>query len=179
MQTNKVQTSQKYNKVLNPEALLMQEWHHSDLLPLESVFDKLLRSSFPDMFKMGIDVTGNAYPKGNIYETDTSLEMMFELAGLAKEDIKIAVTDYDAVAKVVTLSGKKSYSNEENNSNKSWFLRELKHSNFERKFIIREIHKYDFDNLNASFKDGVLLITIPKKDPRKSEGPATKFIEIT
>lgn len=179
MQSNGIYKTNKFGKLLNPEAMLIQELFHSDLLPLENVFDKMLRASFPDIYKeMGLDITSGAYPKANIYETNESLEMVFELAGLNKSDIKIALTDYDHAAKVLTLSGKKSSANEESNVNKSWYLRELKHSSFERKFIIKDINKYDFELLSASFNDGILTITIPKYTTSSGERNNTKIIEI-
>ena len=52
--------------------------------------------------------------------------------------------------------------------------RELKQSSFKRSFNLGEY--LDGDNISASFKDGMLSISIPKKEPEK---PKKKFVKIS
>jgi HSP20 family molecular chaperone IbpA len=178
MRTHKPQI--KPGKLFNPETLILNEFLHSELLPFEAVIDKLLKNSFPEAYEyLGANVSGTSYPKANIYQTDGNLEMVFEIAGLGKDDIKISLTDYSTFEKVFTISGKKN-THSDSNSNKIWFLKELKHSSFERKFIINNKESnYMFDDISASFDNGVLRVVIPKYNKKMDEEqPITKYIDI-
>jgi HSP20 family protein len=51
--------------------------------------------------------------------------------------------------------------------------RELKHSSFKRSFTLGDM--LDGDNINATFKDGILSVEIPKTEP---ELPKKNIVKI-
>ena len=67
--------------------------------------------------------------------------------------------DIEIKKDVLTISGK---SNEYQIGEKATFIKkELKHSAFKRSFALSD--KVDTENIDASFKNGILTITIGKK----------------
>ncbi len=73
---------------------------------------------------------------------------------------------------ILTISGDKHNTFEDDGA--KVLRRELKQSSFKRSFELGE--QLDGDNINASFKDGVLIVTIPKIEPEK---PKKTFVKIS
>jgi HSP20 family protein len=72
---------------------------------------------------------------------------------------------------VLTISGDKHSIFEDDGA--KVLRRELKQSSFKRSFELGE--QLDGDNINASFKDGVLSISIPKIEPEKPKKHTIKI----
>ena len=94
-------------------------------------------------------------PHVDIYEDDTHLYIDAELPGLEKKDIQLHVDE-----NVLTLSGKKEGVNTD--SNTAIYLRERYSGEFKRQFNLGKA--IDIDAVDASFKQGVLTICLPKKE---------------
>ncbi len=104
-------------------------------------------------------------PPVNVFETDSAFKIELASPGLKKEDIKIDL-DND----VLTISAEKE---EKDVTEKGNFTkREYNYYNFSRSFTLPE--SADRDKIEAKSKDGVLTITINKKEevikkPKKIE----------
>ena len=96
-----------------------------------------------------------------VYDFDKDGEFRIELAtpGLKKEDIKINL-DND----VLTISSEKE---EENitKENETCTKREYSYTNFTRSFTLPEAA--DIEKISAKTEDGILKITISKKEEKK------------
>jgi len=138
-------------------------------LPTDRLFDNIFSKAFPDFSKtFGIDaISKAAYPKVNILETDSDIKFVAEVAGLTKDEVKIAIKDNEDHTKTLTISGKKEVEKKEDGT--KYILRELKHSYFERSFVINNYVEYDFDNVTAKHDNGVLTLSIPKVEVKKTE----------
>jgi HSP20 family protein len=98
----------------------------------------------------------SAYPRLDIREEPDKIVVDVETPGLSKEDVKVEV-DND----VLIIRGEKR--NELTEEKKGKYLRkELKRSSFSRQVCTLN-DNCDTDKIDASFKDGLLTITIPKK----------------
>ncbi|MBP3332615.1 MAG: Hsp20/alpha crystallin family protein [Clostridia bacterium] len=111
-------------------------------------------STQPVMFKTDISDSGDAY----IVESD--------LPGINKEDIDINIGDG-----VLTVKAERKYESSDENAGK-YLRRERAYGSFERSFNISDI---DAENIDAEFKNGVLILTLPKK---QLEAPKSRRLEI-
>ena len=137
------------------------------LTPFDKVFDHLMEQTFP-AFKeeTGVSFNQGAYPKVNVYEHDDKISIVAEIPGLDKKNVSVEVED-----QVLTISGDKHGFDD---SDAKCITRELKQSSFKRSFNLGE--HLDGEDVSASFKDGLLSIAIPKKEPEK---PKKKFVKIS
>ena len=137
------------------------------LTPFDKIFDQLMDKSFPTFKEeTGVSFNQGAYPKVNVYEYDDKIGIVAEIPGLDKKNVSVEVED-----QVLTIAGDK-HGFEDNGA--KCITRELKHSSFKRSFNLGE--HLDGEDVSASFKDGLLSIAIPKKEPEK---PKKKFVKIS
>lgn len=136
----------------------MSPWLDSD-----SVFSQM-DNFFKDVFNPYLLDTPNtslslfeksAYPRLDIRDEPDRIVVEVETPGLNKEDIKVEV-DND----VLIVRGEKRKDVEEKKGN--YIRRELKHSSFSRQVCTLN-ENCETDKIDASFKNGILEIVIPKK----------------
>ena len=136
------------------------------LTPFDKIFDELMNKQFPNFQEeVGVSFNQGAYPKVNVYEYDDKVGIVAEIPGLDKKNVTVDVED-----SVLTISGDKHGFDD---SGGKCITRELKQSSFKRSFNLGE--HLDGDNVEASFKDGMLSISVPKVEPEK---PKKKFVKI-
>ena len=148
---------------VNPRHLSRDEF----ITPFDRIFDELMNKSFPTFQEdVGVSFNQGAYPKVNVYEHDDKISIVAEIPGLDKKNVSVEVED-----QVLTISGDKHGFDD---SDAKCITRELKQSSFKRSFNLGE--HLDGEDVSASFKDGLLSIAIPKKEPEK---PKKKFVKIS
>ena len=148
---------------VNPKHLNRDEF----LTPFDRIFDQLIDKTFPTFKEeTGVSFSQGAYPKVNVYEYDDKIGIIAEIPGLDKKNVSVEVED-----QVLIISGDKHGFDTDGGK---CITRELKQSSFKRSFNLGEY--LDGDNISASFKDGMLSISIPKKEPEK---PKKKFVKIS
>ncbi len=99
---------------------------------------------------------GRFQPRVDVVDRGKSIEVTAELHGLAKDDVKISVA-----GEALALSGEKRI---ESKSKKDGCCRvERAHGSFRRVIPLPE--EVDHDQVDATFKDGVLKISLPKTKP--------------
>ena len=136
------------------------------LTPFDKIFDQLMAKQFPNFQEeVGVSFNQGAYPKVNVYEYDDKIGIVAEIPGLDKKNVTIDVEE-----QIMTISGDKHGFDTDGGK---CITRELKQSSFKRSFNLGE--HLDGDNVTATFKDGMLSIAIPKKEPAK---PKKKIIKI-
>ncbi len=134
-------------------------WNQTrDLLGLQDEMSMLLGDFF------GVDKRGEETnfvrwaPRVDIVEQDGGYELVADLPGMKKEDIKIEIQD-----DMLTLRGEKKIEGEK--KEESYRLCERYHGEFVRTFALPE--NVDRDGIVAEFKDGVLKLEIPKTEKAK------------
>ena len=130
------------------------------LTPFDKLFDTMFEKNFPEVSQqVGVNpYQGSAYPKVNVYEYDDKVGVVAEIPGLDKKQIKVEVEEG-----ILTIAGDKHSVWEEDGA--KILKKELKESSFKRSFTLGDL--LDGDNINASFKDGILSISIPKIEPKQ------------
>jgi len=108
---------------------------------------------------------GNWIPVVDMSETDTELTIRAELPGMGHEDIELNLQE-----NVLTLKGEKKQETKE--EKESFHRLERSYGSFSRSFTLPANVKGD--GVQATFKNGVLVITLPKVEEAKP-----KKIEIT
>ena len=137
------------------------------LTPFDKIFDQLMAKQFPTFQdEVGVSFNQGAYPKVNVYEYDDHIGIVAEIPGLDKKNVSVDVED-----SILTISGDKHGFDTDGGK---CISRELKQSSFKRSFNLGE--HLDGDDVGATFKDGLLSISIPKKEPEK---PKKKFVKIS
>ncbi|NNL08047.1 MAG: Hsp20/alpha crystallin family protein [Croceitalea sp.] len=119
------------------------------------IFPSLMNEFFkPDWFG-GLENFNTNVPAVNIKENEKDFELEFAIPGFKKEDFNIEL-DND----VLTVSSE-MHTEEETNEEK-YTRREFSFSSFRRSFTLPET--VDGGKINASYEDGLLKLTLPKKE---------------
>jgi len=117
---------------------------------------------FPTVF-----ATGTSVPAVNILETEDDFKVEVAAPGMEKKDFNINLDN-----NVLTISSEKK---EEKDKKGNYTKREFSYSSFERSFTMPD--SVDVVKIAAAYKDGVLRITLPKREEAKVK-PA-KVIKIS
>ena len=147
---------------VNPRHLNRDEF----LTPFDKIFDHLMNEQFPTFKEeVGVSFNKGAYPKVNIYEYDDKIGIVAEIPGLDKKNVSVEVEE-----DVLIISGDKHGFDSDGGK---CITRELKQSAFTRSFNLGEY--LDGKNVSATFKDGMLSISIPKKEPELPKKHSVKI----
>ena len=105
---------------------------------------------------------GNSFnfPPVNISETKDLYELEFNVPGRNKEDFKITVDK-----NILTVSFDKK--EESRDENKKQIKKEFSLQSFKRSFTLDE--KIVSDNIAAKYENGLLILSLPKKEEVKVE----------
>lgn len=124
--------------------------------PFRGALEPSLRRELTWTFSLPVDIT----------ENDANYEITAELPGLDERNIDVKVANGTLVIK-----GEKK--EEKNERKKDYYLSERRYGSFERRFSVPE--GVDTNKIEASFKKGVLTVTMPKTTEAKA---AEKKIQV-
>jgi HSP20 family protein len=100
------------------------------------------------------EVSWATAPAVDVVEKDKGYEITAELPGMDEKNIELTVS-----GRMLRIKGEKNEEKEE--KKKDYHLSERRYGSFERSFGIPE--GVDEDKIDASFKKGVLTVTLPKR----------------
>jgi len=154
----------------------LQAWHPMESLrrEIDRLFEDFdfggrispFRRSLPDMeaFWRRERVLASA-PAVDVAETEKAYEITAELPGLDEKDVEVKVANG-----CLTIKGEKQEEKEE--KKKDYYLHERRFGSFER--ILRLPEGVDADKIEATFRKGVLAVTLPKTpEAQKAEKKIT------
>ncbi|MCF8365554.1 MAG: Hsp20/alpha crystallin family protein [Bacteroidales bacterium] len=98
-------------------------------------------------------------PSTNILETTENFKLQMAVPGVKKEDIKI-----DLEKNILNITSEKS-AEENADENAKYTRREFMYGTFCRSFTLPDT--IDSDKIGAEVKDGILTVTLPKKEETK------------
>ena len=130
-----------------------------ELGQLQNDMDRMLQGVFGADSPLWPAVSGRgntAWPKLDVSETEQAVHVSAELPGLKQEEIEIEV-----LAETLHLSGEKK--DERVVDKHNFHSVERKFGRFDRSIALPA--EVDAKNAEATFKDGVLAITLPKLVP--------------
>ena len=130
-----------------------------DLLSLQDRMNRMFDESYrgrsaSDDWALG----GSWAPAVDIYEHEGNIVLTAELPGVDPKDVDIRVEN-----NVLTLRGERKLDNEV--QQESYHRVERSYGSFSRSFTLPNV--VDTGNIKAEYKDGVLRLTLPKREEAK------------
>ena len=127
-------------------------------------FGRLFEDAFNDMLRpYGADPEGVSnrtwIPRVDIRESAEGLTLLMDLPGLGKEDVAITLEN-----NVLTVSGERKFEADEK-ANETYHRLERAYGAFTRSFTLGPTVRTD--KVEATFKDGVLTVLLPKQEESK------------
>jgi HSP20 family protein len=101
---------------------------------------------------------GQWQPPVDVYETESSIVLVIELPGVPEELIDVQVSDNTLI-----LKGEKPSPMDKNSD--SYYRLERYFGKFSRTFTLPT--GMDTENITASLKDGILTLSVAKREPTK------------
>jgi HSP20 family protein len=133
--------------------------------PMEDQFGRLVENMFEEFFSPYAaltrgDADATVTPRVNVVETDKSFEVDAELPGAQKEDIKVSIDD-----RRITIEAEAK--REERKEGENVIYAERMVSKFSRTFLLPAA--VDDAQAQAKFENGVLHLSLPKKDAESAK----------
>jgi HSP20 family protein len=164
-------------KTEKPSPLSVQTWHPFENLrrEIDRLFDDFGVGSWQLPFRGSMfdavpfwrrEVTWPAAPVVDFIDTEKAYELTAELPGIDEKDIEVKLANG-----ILSIKGEKQEEKEE--KKKDYYLRERNFGLFERSFQVPD--GVDTDKIEASFKKGVLTVTLAKKPEAQT---AAKKIDV-
>jgi HSP20 family protein len=148
-----------------------------DLLTTQDRFNRLFNETFAHAFSGGTgeETTTRAWaPAVDVLENDQNVVLKAELAGIDPKDVEIRIQD-----NTLTLKGERKF--EKNVKEGNYQVVERSYGSFYRSFSLPAY--INSDNVTADYKDGLLTLTLPKREEAKPKviklSEATKAIGAT
>ena len=125
---------------------------------MNRLFDDAFRGSGRPAGEDDWALGGSWAPAVDIYEQEGNIVLKAELPGVDAKDVDIRVEN-----NVLTMSGERKLDNEV--KRESYHRVERAYGSFARSFTLPSV--VDADRIKAEFRDGVLRVTLPRKDEAK------------
>lgn len=138
-----------------------------DLVASQRDFDRLFREAFNPLFGEGEPSTRTWAPAVDIFENPNSIVLKAELPGLDPKDVEVRVED-----NTLYLKGERKFEREVKEEN--YHRIERSYGSFARSFSLP--NSIDSEKVDAGYKDGVLTLTLPKREEAK---PKTVKINVS
>lgn len=106
-------------------------------------------------------------PAVDIYESENELVLKADLPDVDLKDIDVRVEN-----QTLTIAGERKF--EKDDANRSYHRIERSYGSFVRSFAVPT--SFDTEKISAGFRNGVLTVTLPKKEAAK---PRQVKIEVT
>lgn len=135
---------------------------------LPSVFDDMLKTDWLGG-TTNVNSPGTSIPAVNIHESDDNFLVAVAAPGKTREEFKIEL-DND----VLIISSEEKKENETLEKNGRFTRKEFSYSNFKRAFSLPE--SVDNEKISATYNNGVLEISLPKREEAKVQ--PKRMIEI-
>ncbi|MDR3651739.1 MAG: Hsp20/alpha crystallin family protein [Paludibacter sp.] len=135
---------------------------------LPSVFDRLFEGDMFDWSNRNFSLTNTTLPSVNIKENTDEFKVEVAAPGFDKSDFKLEL-NHD----LLTISSEKKVENE-TKEGEQFTKREFSYQSFSRTFTLP--HTADGEKIEATYDNGILRISIPKKEESKPR--PSRMIEI-
>ncbi len=147
-------------------AKLSNNWFPS----VPSIFDRFLEGDLMGWDSMNYTGQDSTLPAVNVTENNNEFLIDVAAPGMSKDDFKVNYENGRLAISAETKTEKK-----EKTENKVT-RREFSYQSFQRSFTVSE-QMVNTDKIEAHYKDGILHISIPKRDEVKPKPP--KAIKIS
>ncbi|HIX68922.1 MAG TPA: Hsp20/alpha crystallin family protein [Candidatus Anaerostipes excrementavium] len=136
----------------------------------EDLFNDWMDFSFPDIDRKLYGKRADQIMKTDVKEKDTEYEVDIDLPGFKKEDVKAELKDG-----YLTIRAAKGVDREEKKEDGKYIRKERYSGNMSRSFYVGK--NVTQEDIHAKFEDGILKLTVPKKEAKKAEEKSYITIE--
>ena len=133
---------------------------------MPELFDDFVSRNLFDWGTSNFSNTGTTLPAVNIRESNENFEVEMAAPGMNKNDFNILLE-----GNTLTITSEKSDEQEERDGEK-FSRREFRYQSFQRRFTLPK-DVVDVDQINAKYENGILKLSIPKKEEAKQKPPRT------
>ena len=147
-------------------SLIKKNRNSLDAIP--ALFDDFLGRELFNWGNTNYSSTHTTIPMVNIKESTENFEVEVAAPGMDKKDFKIQLDN-----NVLTIASQKE--NEEQTHQDGYNRREFSYQSFQRSFMLPK-DVVDQEGIRASYDNGLLHLSIPKKEEAKDKGP--RLIEV-
>jgi HSP20 family protein len=142
----------------------------SPVVSLKREMDQFFNGFFESRGRSGSsnreDLFSSFVPNLNVSEDETTVEISVELPGMNEKDIEVSLEK-----NLLTIKGEKKVKQQERE--RAYYHMERRFGSFQRS--IRLADDIKLDNIQAAFKDGVLVITLPKAEKEQARVIEVKY----
>ena len=123
---------------------------------VNNFFDDFLTKDLFDWTDRNFAALGSNLPSVNLKETDSKLEVEMAAPGMKREDFKVEIDN-----NTLMISSEKEEEREETRKKDNYVRKVFNYQSFYRSFYLPE--NVDENKIEATYKDGILHVTIAKK----------------
>lgn len=131
----------------------------SMLEEMERMFENFMPQSWMRAYTPGLSLLEEQLPKVDIIDQDDTLLIRAMLPGVKKENLEVSTTDHS-----LTIRGKTHEEHKEEKKGE-YYRKEISSGNFLRTVALPAL--VDESGIKANFNNGMLEVTIPKKENEK------------
>ncbi len=135
---------------------------------LNNIFEDIFNSSFSELVNTDFISTK---PSVNIIEEADLFKIELAAPGLAKADFNVEVNKDQLI--ISSVVKEKTATND--SDDQSFTKREFNYSSFKRSFHLSD--KVDANAIDAAYSNGILTVSIPKKEEAKEKEPTVIDIQ--
>ncbi len=126
---------------------------------ISSWFDDMVNQGFGTEFMSNFN-NGITLPSVNVKDNDEEFVVEMAVPGLQKSDFDLNVDN-----NLLSISAELETNTDDSNEN--YTRREFGYSSFKRTFSLPE--SVETDNISAKYEEGILKVTLPKRDEAKKK----------
>jgi HSP20 family protein len=118
-----------------------------------------IEQTFPNLFpRLAFVDRTNEYPYVNVAEYKDEIQVIAEIPGIPKENVKLQLHDG-----MLTISGERKAPEDAKDS--QWLRQEISYGSFSRTIQLPE--RVEAEKVTAEYQNGVLRVTLPKHEAVK------------
>ncbi len=136
-----------------------------------NVFDDFFEDPFKEFGRHTVGRPVNDLMKTDIKENENGYEVSIAMPGVKKEDIQAELKEGYLTVTATTKQDK-----DEKDDKGKYIRRERFYGTAKRSFFVGEDVKQE--DIKAKYTDGVLILDVPKVQPKVEEAEAPKYIDI-
>jgi HSP20 family protein len=139
---------------------------NGNLFPtIPSLFEDFILRDLLDSSNANWKANGATLPAVNVGETNDAFLIEVAAPGMSRENFHVELDNH-----VLTISSNREEKNEDVSRDGKYTRREFNYQAFQRSFSLPE-NKVEGDKISAQYKDGILYITVPKREEAKVKPP--------
>jgi HSP20 family protein len=130
-----------------------------------SLFDDFFMRDWLDWSNANRKTPGTSLPAVNVSETNDDFKIEVAAPGMKRDDFKVELDN-----NVLTITSERENNQDQKDDSGNYVRREFSYMSFQRSFALPE-NKVHGDKISAKYVDGILHVTVPKKEEAKVKPP--------